>query len=66
MDIDSTKLRGYRNIKVKAEKVSKEANSRINAVKDEFEDRMKDEEFQKEFRIQLREQRPEAAKQLGI
>jgi hypothetical protein len=64
-EIDKKYAQFLENIE-KGKKIQTELQSCINAVNDEFEEEMKDEEFKKEVRIHLREICPETAKKLGI
>ena len=66
IDIDTAKLADYRDLKAKAPVITKEVQSCINAVVDEYGDQIEDEEFKKGMRIEIREQCPDAASKIGI
>jgi len=66
IDIDTIKLASYRELKANAQVITKEVQSCINAVTDEYGDQIEDEDFKKGMRIEIREQCPDAASQIGI
>jgi len=66
VDIDTAKLSKYRELKTNAAEIANEGKSCVNAVMDEYWEQIEDEEFKKGMRIELREQCPDAANQIGI
>ena len=66
VDLDTVKLSKYRELQIRATNINKEAQSCVNAVMDEFGEQIKDEDFKKRMRMEMREQCSDAASQLGI
>jgi hypothetical protein len=64
--VDKVKAQKFMEYKKKENTLSKESESCMNAIKDEFGEDIKNEEFAKKMRIHLREICPDAAQKLGI